>query len=89
MVCNIIWYIGKDQKCIDISLNNKLSDITDRLLYYVCANDTGGFDFAVIKDKNGNPTLQINLVDMNVTRFTGTCMTLLIADKYNTGVSRL
>ena len=71
------------QKCIDISLNNKLTNITDRLLYYLCANDTGGFDFAVIKDRNSNAILQINLVDLNVTRFTGTCMTLLIADKYN------
>ena len=24
-------------KCIDISLNNKLTDITDRLLHYLCA----------------------------------------------------
>ena len=71
------------QKCIGIDLNNKLTDIADRLLYYLCANDTGGFDFAVIKDRNGNRTLQINLVDINVTRFTGTCMTLLIADEYN------
>ena len=59
-------WIGS-QKCKDLVLDNMIIDITNKLLQETDAKHTGGFDFAVRRDKVNEDIMSINLIDMDTT----------------------